>query len=65
MFILVIAAFFLERIQMQKLSEYLPSMKLDGYSFELCQECVDKWERQSDNQGKWGFHHTLKWVTYQ
>ena len=42
MFILVIAAFFLERIQMQKLSEYLPSMKLDGYSFELYQERVDK-----------------------
>ena len=47
MFILVIAAFFLERIQMQKLSEYLPSMKLDGYSFELCQECVDKWDTVS------------------
>ena len=58
MFIIVIAAFFLERIQMQKLSEYLPSMKLDGYSFELYQERVDKWERQSDNQGKRGFHHT-------
>ena len=42
---------------MQKLSEYLPSMKPDGYSFELCQERVDS-ERQSDNQGKRGFHHT-------
>ena len=30
--------------EMKKLSEYLPSMKLDGYSFELCQERVDKWE---------------------
>ena len=44
--------------RMKKLSEYLPSMKLDGYSFELYQEHVDKWERQSDNQGKQGFHHT-------
>ena len=26
----------------QKLSEYLPSMKLDNYSFELHQERVDK-----------------------
>ena len=32
---------------MLKLSEYLPNMKLDGYSFELCQERVDKWEKQS------------------
>ena len=30
------------RVVMQKFSEYLPSMKLDGYSFELCQEHVDK-----------------------
>ena len=28
--------------KIQKLSEYLPSMKLDGYLFELCQERVDK-----------------------
>ena len=28
--------------KMKKLSEYLPSMKLDGYSFKLCQEHVDK-----------------------
>ena len=27
---------------MKELNEYLPSMKLDGYSFELCQEHVDK-----------------------
>ena len=26
----------------QKLSEYLPSMKVDGYSIELHQELVDK-----------------------
>ena len=25
-----------------KLSEYLSSVKLDGYSSNLCQECVDK-----------------------
>ena len=30
--------------KMQKLSKYLPSMKLDDYSFELHQECVDKWD---------------------
>ena len=29
---------------MKKLSEYLPGMKLDGYSFELCQERVGNWE---------------------
>ena len=28
--------------KMKKLIEYLPSMKLDGYSFKLCQEPVDK-----------------------
>ena len=31
---------------LQKLSEYLPSMKLDGYSFELRQERVDKCHTQ-------------------
>ena len=30
--------------EMEKLSEYLLSMNLDGYSFELFQERVDKWE---------------------
>ena len=30
--------------EIQKLSEYSPSLKLDGYSFKLCQERVDKWE---------------------
>ena len=29
-----------------KLKEYLPSMKLDVYSFELHQECVDKYHTQ-------------------
>ena len=29
---------------MKKLSEYLAGMKLDGYSFELCQERVGNWE---------------------
>ena len=29
-------------IEIQKLNEYLPSMKLDGHSFELHQERVDK-----------------------
>ena len=29
-------------IRIQNLSEYLPSMKLDDYSFELHQERVDK-----------------------
>ena len=31
---------------MKKLSEYLPSMKLDGYSVEICQERVDKCHTQ-------------------
>ena len=31
-----------EANRIQKLSEYLPSMKLDDYSFELHQERVDK-----------------------
>ena len=35
---------------MQKLSEYLPSMELDGYSCRLCQERVDKCHTQ-------GFFH--------
>ena len=29
-------------LEIQKLSEYLPSTKLDDYSFELHQESVDK-----------------------
>ena len=51
---------------MKKLSEYLPSMKLDGYSFKLCQERVDNCHTQ-------GFfplfhlstplHTTDKWLT--
>ena len=28
--------------EVKKLTEYLPSMKLDCYSFELCQERVGK-----------------------
>ena len=28
--------------EIKKLSEYLPSMKLDGYSFVICQERADK-----------------------
>ena len=31
--------------KIQKLSEYLPSMKLDDYSFKLHQKRVDKWGR--------------------
>ena len=31
---------------MKKLSKYLPSMTLDGYSFKLCQERVDKCHTQ-------------------
>ena len=31
-----------KRERIQKLSKYLPSIKLGGYSFELCQELVDK-----------------------
>ena len=27
--------------EIQKLRKYLPAMKLDGHSFELCQERVD------------------------
>ena len=30
-------------LEIQKLSEYSPSMKLDDYSFELHKERVDKW----------------------
>ena len=30
-------------LEIQKLIENLTSMKLDGYSFELCQERMDKW----------------------
>ena len=29
-------------LEIQKLTENLPSMKLDGYSFELCQERMNK-----------------------
>ena len=29
-------------LEIQKLIENLPSMKLDGYSFELCQERMNK-----------------------
>ena len=36
----------MKREGMQKLSEYLPSMKLDDYTFELRQECVDKCHTQ-------------------
>ena len=43
--------------EIQKLCKYLPSMKLDDYSFKLHQKCVDK-ERQLDNQSKRGNHHT-------
>ena len=32
----------LVQVVIQKFSEYLPSMKLDDYSFELHQERVDK-----------------------
>ena len=47
----------MKSIRIQKLSKYLPSMKLDDYSFELHQEGVGS-ERQLDNQGKRGNHHT-------
>ena len=30
--------------EIQKLSEYLTTMKLDGYLFELCQKHMDKGE---------------------
>ena len=33
-----------KQVKYKKLSEYLPRIKLDDYSFKLHQECVDKRE---------------------
>ena len=43
----------MKREWMQKLSEYLPSMNLDDYSFKLHQERVDKCHTQCS------YHHVL------